>query len=102
MDLWVIVGLLYLSLQAEFNERYNGYVERFDTAQARVSEIDNELIRLKNREEAFEIFIRELKRQQGCLDDFDERIWQVTLEKATVYNDGRVVFRFFNGTEIEA
>ena len=34
------------------------------------------------------------------LSEFDERVWQTTLETATVYHDGRIVFRFLNGTEI--
>lgn len=35
------------------------------------------------------------------LSEFDERVWQTTLETATVYHDGRIVFRFLNGTEID-
>lgn len=86
--------------QDEFNERYRDYEERFKRAQTRAAEIDSELLLMHGRADAFDTFIRELKRQNGCLAGFDDRIWQVTLGTATVHSDGRIVFRFLNGTEI--
>lgn len=31
---------------------------------------------------------------------FDEKLWSVSIDHATVYNDGRIVFKFVNGAEI--
>ena len=33
---------------------------------------------------------------------FDEKLWIASIEKATVFNDGRIVFKFITGAEIKA
>ena len=33
--------------------------------------------------------------------EFNERLWQMTVENVTVYGDGRLVLRFRNGCEVE-
>ena len=35
------------------------------------------------------------------LGGYDERLWVSLLEKVTVFHDGRMVFQFKNGAEIE-
>jgi len=35
------------------------------------------------------------------LEEFDEKLWAVAVEKVTVKPDGRLVFAFKDGTEIE-
>ena len=35
------------------------------------------------------------------LEECNKRLWVGLLEKATVFHDGRTVFQFKNGTEIE-
>lgn len=34
--------------------------------------------------------------------EFDEKLWVASVEKMTVYHDGRCVFKFKNGVEIKA
>lgn len=87
--------------QEEFTARYNGYVERFEKVKARFEELQQERLIREGRAESFNIFIKALQSVDGSLSEFDERVWQTTLDIATVYHDGRIVFRFFNGTEIE-
>ena len=31
---------------------------------------------------------------------FDERLWSVSIDHATVYNDGKITFLFKDGTEV--
>ena len=87
--------------QEKFNERYNGYVKRFEEKKARLTELERERILRQGRADAFDTFISTLSETPDSLSDFDERIWQTTLDTATVYHDGKIVFRFFNGSEIE-
>lgn len=46
-------------------------------------------------------FVDTMKQQHEALTEFSEGLWSAVVEKATVYNDGRIVFTLMNGTEIE-
>ena len=35
-----------------------------------------------------------------ALTEFDEKLWLTTIDKVSVYADGRLVFRFQSGVEI--
>lgn len=87
--------------QKAFTEQYNSCVERFDACASQLEELEKEKALRQSRAVAFDAFITALKQSPDCLTEFDERVWQITLEKATVYHDGRIVFQFLNGTEID-
>ena len=46
-------------------------------------------------------FIKTLENTEGTLTRFDDYIWRVTVEKVTVFHDGRMIFQFVDGTEVE-
>lgn len=87
--------------QQEFSRRYSGYVERFDAAKAQVEKLELDRKARLSRADRFAEFIRTMEATPGGLAEFDESIWLRTLDVATVFHDGRIVFRFNNGTEIE-
>ena len=45
--------------------------------------------------------IRELEDQDIALKQFDERLWRIMVESATVCTDGKLTFAFRNGMKIE-
>jgi hypothetical protein len=47
------------------------------------------------------LFIEELKKQPLVLEEWDERLWIAILDRATVFRDGRIAFKFKSGREIE-
>ena len=47
-------------------------------------------------------FIRTLQDTKETLQFFDDDIWRIFVEKVTVFHDGRMIFHFIDGTEIEA
>ncbi len=49
----------------------------------------------------FEVFIQALEKQHGELTEFDKNTWLAVIETALIKPDGKMVFRFANGTEIE-
>ena len=87
--------------QETFAERYAEYTERYNEAQRRFEELESTLLERKNKAMAFDTFIKTMGAQKGSLAEFDDRIWQTMLETAAVYSDGKIRFRFINGTEIE-
>ena len=56
----------------------------------------------QSRIESMASFLRTLEKTNEPIDYFDDGIWRTTIEKVTVFHDGRMVFQFVDGTEIEA
>lgn len=86
--------------QDEYQRRYNGLVERFDTTksdlEATTGQIKDKIIRHKN----LEIFLDELKNQEGLIAEFDPLLWNSLVDYVTVFEKKEVQFIFENGMEI--
>ena len=54
-----------------------------------------------DRDRDIRIFTAEIEKQPLVLETWDERLWISLLDSATVHADGRITFRFKDGTEIE-
>ena len=87
--------------QSEYNHRYGGLVERFEKAKSRFTELTGQIQECSVRRQAAESFLAVTLRRKTPLTGFDEQFWYATVETATVYNDGRVVFKFKDGIDIE-
>lgn len=88
--------------QEEYAERYNGYVARYDAAKAKLDTLQKKKETRLAQAEAIGGFMFVLS-EQGCeLTEFDKPLWIAMVQKATAYHDGRLVFTFQNGTEVEA
>lgn len=87
--------------QEEYSKKYNGLLARYEKATALVKEITAEKAQKQIRERDLRLFIESLKKQPHALEEWDERLWVALIDKATVYRDGRIVFRFKSGKEIE-
>ena len=87
--------------QEEYLKRYNGYCERYDSIKNKIETLENE----KNKRKAKEIeiggFMYELTEYEETITEFDEQLWMMVIDKAIVHQDGRLVFVFRNGCEIE-
>lgn len=47
-------------------------------------------------------FILELSKCKELLTEFNEQLWIAAVDKVTVFEDGKLLFAFKDGTEIEA
>jgi hypothetical protein len=88
--------------QSEYQERYGGLVEWFDTAKSRFEEVSELASSKKSRRELVENFIAELGRQDGLVTEFDERLWITLVGFATVHGEDDVRFAFKNGAVMKA
>lgn len=43
----------------------------------------------------------ELAKRDTAVTEYDDKLWIATIEKVTAYHDGRLVFTFNNGLDIE-
>ncbi len=87
--------------QADYTKKYDALVKRYEKATKRVDELSTERTRKQDRDRELRLFIQSIKEQPLVLEEWNERLWVGLLEKATVFHDGRMVFEFKNGTEIE-
>ena len=87
--------------QAEYTKKYDALVKRYEKATKRVDELSTERTRKQDRDRELRLFIQSIKEQPLVLEEWNERLWVGLLEKATVFHDGRMVFEFKNGAEIE-
>ena len=46
------------------------------------------------------LFIRTLKKQPDILEEWDDTIWTMMVEKAIVHRDRSITFVFYNGKQI--
>ena len=46
------------------------------------------------------LYIRTLKKQPEVLQEWNDTIWTVMVEKAIVHRNGEITFVFYNGTKI--
>ena len=87
--------------QEEYTKKYDTLVKRYEKTSARLDALAAEKARKQDRDRELRLFIESIKQQPLVLEVWNERLWVGLLEKATVFHDGRMVFQFKNGTEIE-
>ena len=86
--------------QDEWSERNNSYLERHRKATDRVAELEKLKCERKNKYLMLETFIRGIESRPLVLEELDNKLWGVAVEKVKVMPDGRLVFSFKDGTEI--
>jgi len=86
--------------QEEWHERNNGYLERHRMASERVIELEEQKRERQRKSLMLDGFIQNLATCGKALETFDERIWMAAIDKVAVQSDGKLVFRFKDGTKI--
>ena len=109
-ELEIIVGLTRKCIeenstlaqdQNEYTTRYNGYVERYESTQARIQELEKKKAERKEKYDAFESFITAFASQEKSLTEFDEGMWCLLLDMVTMYASGELEFWFKDGSAIK-
>ena len=86
--------------QSEYTTRYNSYVERYSAAKARVETLEQERTLRLARADAFDAFIRTVRGMDTVPVEFDDRLWLKVIDTVTVKDDGKLVFKFQNGMNL--
>ena len=87
--------------QDEYNAHYNALVERYEKLQKKSFSLQKQKEERLAKRDLIGGFILELSKCKELLTEFDEKPWVATVDKVTVFQDGRLVFSFKDGTEIE-
>ena len=87
--------------QNEYRKSYDAIAQKFSSAEEQKKLVDKKLSDLLKHRNIIENFIKKLKEHNGQISEFSENIWCGLLDYVTAYADGRLVFRFKNGSEFE-
>ena len=87
--------------QEEYNRRYDALAQRYRDAEDRAQQLQSQKVTRRFQGDVIESFMNEIR----AFDDsfpvqYSDRLWLNLIDRVTVYEDGRLVFRFKNGTEI--
>ena len=86
--------------QTAFEAKYNGYVERYDKASARVAELQTERNAREYRVHLIDNFIASIEQMSEPIQQFDTALWIALVDRVVVHSDGTMDFRFCEGLEI--
>ena len=87
--------------QEEYNRGYDKLTELFSEKKNTYQKLKQKRTQQLGRAEVITSFINALEEHTEPLDYFDESVWKLTVEKVTIFHDGRMIFQFVDGTEIE-
>ena len=85
--------------QGEYNTRYNGLVQRYNTANASLESLQKTKADRETKADAIGEFIFQVQ-ELDALTEFDEKLWLTIIDTVAVRADGRMTFRFQSGVEI--
>ena len=73
-------------------------IEQFDTAQARLDQVNPMIFDKECRKKGTERFLKELKKQKSLITEFDPYLWSRLVDHVTVYSKDDIRFTFRDGT----
>ncbi|WP_253952850.1 hypothetical protein [Streptococcus parasuis] len=88
--------------QKEWTKRNNAYLERHHKASERVDELEAVKRERLGKGKIIEGFIKDIESRPLAIAEFDEKLWLAVIDQVTVNQDGAMIFRFKNGSEVTA
>lgn len=87
--------------QDEYNRRYDALAQRYRDAEDREQQLQNQKVTRRFQADVIENFMNEIWAFDDSLPvQYSDRLWLNLIDRVAVYEDGRLGFRFKNGTEI--
>ena len=86
--------------QEAYLKKYDALTKRYEAATAELERLQSLRAHRIRQDKAMALFIRTLKSQAEILDQWDDSIWTMMVEKAIVHRDGIITFVFYNGGEV--
>ena len=86
----------------DYNKKYEELSNRYEKLQAK----QEELLKVKSDKQGkalkMKSFLASLSQSDDELDDWNESLWMLMVDSATVHRDSRITFKFKNGKEIRS
>lgn len=85
----------------DYEAQYTSLTRRYEMLSVQIGTLEKEKTQRANRADTISLFLRNLVAQDGKLTAFDPRVWLEVIDIVTVYADGRMIFRFVDGREVD-
>lgn len=74
---------------------------RYENIKNGIEGINEKRLERRAKQENIVAFIKELEQREGLVAEFDERLWNATIEKVLVHSEQKITFTFKDGMELE-
>ena len=88
-----------LQSQEEYHKKYNDLVERYNKTKEKLDEALDERTYKLGQSTKLKAFIKELESAELLLNEWNDEVWMLMIEKAIVHKDKSITFHFYNGKE---
>ena len=88
--------------QEEYLARYTALEQRYEGAKSRLETMLTRKAEREAKADQIGAFMFELAERDEPITEFDDRLWLAVIDTVTAHADGRLVFKFQNGTEVTA
>lgn len=86
--------------QADYQRRYDDLAIRYENVKKHLTEIDAEITSRKAKRTNIESFMQTLQAQESLLAEFDEDLWNATVDCLIVRSATKFKFKFKDSTEL--
>ena len=87
--------------QKRYSQRFAEYEKQMNEVESNLQSLQHKKAERLSRKELLLGMISELEKTDMMIHEFDEKLWRLMVEKATVGTDGKLTFTLRNGMEIE-
>ena len=88
--------------QEDYNKRYAAYEAKYDELDEKIRSLNEKKLDRKRQRKEIESFMLEIMECDEPITVFDAKLWIATIDMVTAHNNGRLIFKFKTGAEIEA
>ena len=86
--------------QEDYETKYAALAEKYEILKAKCADANERILRRKLKANRIEAFFKTLE-SSDLITEFDEGLWNATVDTMTVYSKKKMVLKLKDGTEIE-
>lgn len=87
------------NMQDSFDAKLERLRERYDAIETTINDLRQQKAERIDRQRRATLFLKEFEREDP-IEMWDDRLWVTTLDSATIFPDGSMEFRFYNGQNV--
>ena len=85
----------------DYNKKYEELSNRYDKLKIKHADLINERNEKQGQALIMKAFIKNLSESEDKLDEWNERIWMLLVDGATVHRDSSITFELYNGIDVK-
>ncbi len=86
--------------QTDYNEKYTELTKKYEKKLKAKTKLLSQKQDLEYRITEIKAYVEKLKSSESVISEWDDMLWMLLIEKATVYHNGKISFLFKDGTEV--